>query len=254
MRPTPLIAVTATSLDDGGIRRVRVNEAYGRAIAQAGGVPLILPPRETATHADTLMDAVDALLLSGGEDIEPARYGESIHPSVSATNAARDSSELALIAAARAARLPVLAICRGLQLINVAHGGTLVQDIGTQLPGALPHQLRQQRCERVHDVKVEESSRLAAALGTRRLAVNSVHHQALRDIGAGWRVVARAPDGIVEGLEWSGEGWWAVGVQWHPEELLDSHDPWDRALFAAFVRAAAEHGASSSQWPLQTSS
>lgn len=243
MRPTPLIAVSATSLEDGGIRRIRINEAYSKAIAQAGGVPLILPPGEAAAHADALADAVDALMLSGGEDIDPARYGEPTHPSVAATNPERDSAELALVAAARAARLPVLAICRGLQLINVAHGGTLVQDIESQLPGAMPHQLRRQRQERVHDVKAEESSRLAVALGARRLTVNSVHHQSLRDIGAGWRVVARAPDGIVEGLEWSGEGWWAVGVQWHPEELVDSDEPWDRALFAAFIRAAADHGA-----------
>ncbi len=223
------------------MRRVRINEAYGRAIAQAGGVPLILSPGESAAHADLLVDAVDALLLSGGEDIDPSLYGEAAHPSVVAPNPVRDSAELALIAAARSARLPVLAICRGLQLINVAHGGTLVQDIETQLPGAIPHKLRDQRRERVHEVKVEDDSLLAAALGTRRLAVNSVHHQAPRTIGAGWRVVARANDGLVEGLEWSGDGWWAVGVQWHPEELTDSQEPWERALFAAFIRAASQH-------------
>lgn len=245
MHPTPLIGITATTALHAGLERVRTNAAYARAVAAGGGVPVILPPAESGGLAVEITDRLDGLLLAGGEDVDPVRYGEPPHPRTQPPNPYRDAAELALVAAARARRLPILAVCRGLQLLNVAHGGSLVQDIGDELPGALEHQRdRQQRGERVHAVKVEAESRLAAALGARRLHVNSVHHQAARRIGEGLRIVARAEDGLVEGLEWSGDGWWAVSVQWHPEELIGTAEPWDRSLFSMFVREAAAHGRS----------
>ncbi len=241
MPPTPLIGITASTASSAGIPRIRTNSAYANAIALAGGVPLILPPAESARFAEEIADAVDGLLLAGGEDVDPTRYGAARHPRTEELNPARDTAELALVAAARARRLPLLGICRGLQLLNVAHGGTLVQDIDEELAGALPHRCKSRRQERVHEVKVEADSRLASALGAHRLPVNSVHHQAARGIGAGLRVVARAPDGLIEGLEWREAEWWAVAVQWHPEELVELEGDWDRSLFSAFVRAARAH-------------
>jgi putative glutamine amidotransferase len=133
--------------------------------------------------------------------------------------------------------MPMLAICRGIQLANVALGGTLVQDIPTERPSAVEHDLPRERATRVHDVTVDTGSRLANVLGDTRIAVNSSHHQSLDRIASGLRVTARSSDGIVEGVEWTGEDWWMLGVQWHPEELTRDDKPWDRRLFDAFAKA-----------------
>jgi putative glutamine amidotransferase len=240
MPRTPLIAVTATSEHIRSALRVRVNAAYTRAVERAGAIPFVVPPLGDPAALGPLLDRVDGLVLTGGEDVDPARYGTQPHPALGVLNADRDATELALVAEARSRRLPTLAICRGIQLLNVALGGTLVQDIPSERPSAIEHDSAQARDARVHEVSVEPGSRLAAALGDTCVRANSFHHQALDRVADGLRVTARASDGLIEGVEWSGEEWWALGVQWHPEELVDGSERWDRQLFAALIRAARE--------------
>ena len=140
------------------------------------------------------------------------------------------------------ARLPTLAICRGIQILNVALGGTLVQDIPSEWTNPIVHDGEWPRTARVHEVDVTPGSRLARALGTERPVVNSMHHQAVRTVASSLATVARAPDGIVEGVEWPTDDWWMVGVQWHPEELTASPEPWDRSLLSAFADGGVANG------------
>jgi len=229
----PLVAVTATTKIVGGLPRVRVNAAYTRALAAAGMIPVVVPPLDGGFAE--IVARVDGLLLTGGEDVDPSRYGATRHAATEDPHGTRDSSEIALILAAHAARLPTLAICRGLQVANVALGGTLVQDIPSERPSSIGHSRSDARTQRVHEVGIAEGSLLASAIGARAITANSSHHQAVDRIASGLAVTATAPDGIIEGAEWTGDdGWWMLGVQWHPEELIDTPEPWDRALFAAF--------------------
>ena len=175
------------------------------------------------------------ILLAGGGDVDPAIYRERAHPSFDAAEPGRDAYEIDLIRLADEADVPMLAICRGIQVVNVALGGTLVQDIATECATTLKHDQSEARTQRVHEVDVVEDSVLASAVGTTRLSVNSSHHQAVASLADGLAVTARAPDGIVEGAEWRGDDWWMLAVQWHPEELTRDPSPWDRGLFTAFA-------------------
>jgi putative glutamine amidotransferase len=231
-----LIAVTATSADGDGASRIRLNATYVQALEQAGLVPVVIPPLGGGVAAArSVMRAVRGLVLTGGEDVDPARYAAEPHPALGATHAARDDTEVAHASVARERGRPTLAICRGVQLLNVAFGGTLVQDLPSERPGDVEHEERGARGTRTHRVVIEPGSRLAASLGATRLVVNSMHHQAVDAVGKGLLATAHAPDGVVEGVESDAPEWWAVGVQWHPEELTDGAAPWDRALFAAFA-------------------
>ena len=238
-RTTPVVAVSATTEVIRGTLRVRVNQAYTRAIERCGLIPFVIPPLP-ATAAAAALDAVDGLVLTGGEDVDPARYGQPPHPTVE-VHGDRDDSELALCEGAQARRLPTLAICRGIQVLNVALGGSLIQDIPSQCAQAVGHDPGGDRDARVHEVRADRASRLAQALGADRVTVNSFHHQALDRVAQALRVVARAPDGIVEGVEAADPGWWMVAVQWHPEELQETAESWDRDLFAAFARVVEKH-------------
>ena len=243
MSRQPIVAVTATTEMIRGLPRVRVNEAYTSALAASGIISLVVPP--LTTGFDDLVARVDGLVLTGGEDVDPALYDAPRHAQSDPPHAARDTSEIALVTAARAARLPTLAICRGLQVANVALGGTLVQDLPSERPSSIAHARSDARGQRVHEVRVDAGSRLANALAANMVAVNSSHHQAVDRVAPGLFVTATAPDGVVEGAEWTGDdGWWLVAVQWHPEELVDTPEDWDRALFAAFrARLGAEAAA-----------
>ena len=230
-----VVALTATTQIIDGRPRVRLNEAYVSAVRAAGLVPLIVPP-VGEREVGEILDAVDGLVLTGGEDVDPATYGAAPAPQTEPPHAARDACELAAARLAHDRRVPTLAICRGIQVANVAFGGTLVQDIDAECPASLPHERSDQRGDRVHEVHLEPAAMLAKALGADRLTVNSSHHQAVARIADGLRVTARAPDNIVEGAEWTADDWWMLAVQWHPEELMRTPEPWDRALFDAFAR------------------
>ncbi|HET7564519.1 MAG TPA: gamma-glutamyl-gamma-aminobutyrate hydrolase family protein [Gemmatimonadaceae bacterium] len=238
MPSAPIIGITATSEMIRDALRVRVNASYIRAVEEAGGVPVVLPPLDSLAGASHMIDRMDALLVTGGEDIDPARFNEPRHPALGPVHDARDATEIQLVTMAHERAMPTLAICRGIQLLNVALGGSLIQDIPSQRPQALPHDPGGARDARSHDVEVAPASRLALILGTTQLAVNSFHHQAVDRIAEGLRLTAWSSDDVVEGVEWDGTDWWAVGVQWHPEELVATNEPWDRELFRAFVEEA----------------
>jgi putative glutamine amidotransferase len=233
--PACTVAVTASIRLDGDTSRVRLTAAYVTALENAGLVPLIVPPLSSPGAAAAIMDSVSGLVLTGGEDVDPERYGEKRHEKVRSINAARDATEAALIEAAKARRKPVLAICRGIQILNVALGGTLVQDIASQLHTDIAHDEDSPRDARSHEISIEPGSLIAKAVGAEHVKVNSFHHQSVKRVADGMRVTARSPDGIIEGLESTGD-WWVMAVQWHPEEMTDSPEPWDRGLFKAFAQ------------------
>jgi len=230
------VAVTAGIRPDGDTSRVRLSAAYVTALESAGLIPLIVAPLSNADAASAVLDSVAGLVLTGGEDVDPARYGEKRHEKVRSVNAARDATEAALIKEARKRGTPVLAICRGIQILNVALGGTLVQDIPSQCETDIAHDEESARDSRTHEISVEPGSLIATAIGTEHCTVNSFHHQSVKRVADGMRVTARSPDGIIEGLESTDEDWWVMAVQWHPEEMTDSAEPWDRGLFKAFAR------------------
>jgi len=230
------VAVTAGIRQDGDTSRVRLTAAYVTALEYAGLVPMIIPPLSNERAAGAILESVSGLVLSGGEDVDPARYGETPHPKIRSVNGARDATEAALIQAAKSRGTPVLAICRGIQILNVALGGTLVQDIASQCDTDISHDDEGARNSRAHDISIEPGSRIAAAMGTDNCAVNSFHHQSVKKVAEGMRITARSADGIVEGLESVGSDWWVLAVQWHPEEMNESPEPWDRGLFKAFAQ------------------
>ena len=233
---SPPVAITATTEVIRHVMRTRANVSYTDAARAAGLRPYVLPVL-LGDDADAMLEGMAGLILTGGEDVDPSHYGSARHPSLGEVHAERDAFELALVRAARERRLPTLAICRGVQVANVALGGTLVQDLPTEQPAALPHDGQSGRSERVHDVLLVAGSRLSSAIGATRVTTNSMHHQAISRIGEGLVAVAHAPDGVVEGVDWADEDWWMTGVQWHPEELTATVESWDRALFAAFGAA-----------------
>jgi putative glutamine amidotransferase len=222
-----------------GITSCRKIEDYRQAILHVGGEPRILDPSMPLQDA---LAGIDGLLLTGGDDVTPSRYGEPAHSATVEAETGRDEFEIALIAAARARELPIFAICRGVQVLNVACGGTLVQDIPSQLPGALPHSLPcppNQAYTFAHEVWIEKDSLLAALMRERltddTCEVNSRHHQAVKDVAKGFRVSATAPDGVIEAIE-DPAALFCLGVQWHPENFFRTGE--FRPLFEGFLEAA----------------
>jgi putative glutamine amidotransferase len=211
---------------------------YVQAVELGGGAPVVIPPHMEETRLRAILGRLDGLLLPGGGDILPALFGEQDSGLLWFVDERRDRAELALARWALAEKLPLLAICRGIQVLNVATGGTLVQDIPTQVPDTLSHSTIAGRPKSsvAHTVEVAAGSRLAALVGAGELGVNSAHHQAVKDVGAGLVVTARAPDGVIEGLEIPDHPF-CVGVQWHPEAMVESH-PVMRRLFEGLTEAA----------------
>lgn len=233
--PAATVAVTATTREDEGARRVRLSASYVDAIERAGLVPLVIPPLNDKEGASVILGAVDGLLLTGGEDVSPSLYGALPHPRLKNVNESRDSTEIALVLEARRRRIPVLAICRGIQVLNVALGGTLIQDIPGECPGAFDHDAPGPRDSRTHQISIVPSTRTSAALGRTAAKVNSLHHQSVRNVAGELFITARSPDGIIEGLETKDPDWWVLAVQWHPEEMIESPDSPDRGLFSSFA-------------------
>ncbi|MEA2652143.1 MAG: putative glutamine amidotransferase [Chloroflexota bacterium] len=245
-RHRPLVGLTTSELrrpeaatrkpqSEPPMRELALGLGYPGAIEEAGGVPVILPPLHPDA-IDELVDRLDGLLLTGGPDLHPGTYGAQAHPALGPTEREIDVFELALIRAAERRGLPILAICRGMQALNVARGGTLVQDLPSEHPGALVHRQTEPGRIPTHDVRLVESCRLASIAGKTAIRVNSFHHQAVDRLGAGLRAVGWAPDGVIEVLE-DPRASFVVGVQWHAESLSES-EPVQAGLLAAFVDAA----------------
>jgi putative glutamine amidotransferase len=234
----PRIAVSGVVRSWDGADRTGVNAAYVRALLASGGVPLVLSPLMGSSLAGRALDGVDGLLLTGGEDIDPSWYGVEASPLLSPPSRERDLFELALFAVARQRGLPILGICRGIQLINVAMGGTLFQDLPFERPGAVDHRPNASRDARSHPVRLQPASRAANAMGGTSITVNSSHHQAIKDLALGLLATGWSDDDLIEAAETPAGTPWLLAVQWHPEEMhADARAP-ERGLFAALVQEA----------------
>jgi putative glutamine amidotransferase len=234
----PRIGITGVSRVVQGNERTGVNVAYVSSVLRAGGLPLVLSPLVPAELTGSLADTLDGLLLTGGEDVAPALYGEAPHPALGDVDPRRDQLEAGLLHAARERGIPVLGICRGIQLINAAMGGTLWQDLATQRSDALAHNQQAGRTARTHAVTTTAGTRVAAAARTGTFEVNSFHHQAIKRLAPGLVATATAADGIIEAVESEPGAPWLLAVQWHPEEFHAESVAVDRGLFAALVAAA----------------
>lgn len=234
----PRIGVTGVTREWDNQLRTGVNASYVRAVLAAGGIPVLLLPEFSPQESIDLFGACDALLLTGGADVDPACYGAVPHAKLGIVDRRRDANELALVTDARARDLPILAICRGVQLLNVAFGGSLIQDIPSQRSSAIDHDPATARDQAAHPISITDGSRLGQILEATEFRANSFHHQAIDRVGEGLVVSARSPDGLIEGVESSDPLEWIIGVQWHPEELALTTKREDLRLFAAMVTAA----------------
>lgn len=232
----PVIALSARNMDGlpgikAGMTSAVLTHDYLLRVSEAGGIPVMLPP--IGALPEEILDRMDGLVLTGGEDVDPARYGMEPSPFLGKVDARRDALELALAKEAAQRGMPILAICRGLQVLNVALGGSLVQDLPSERPSALRHRQEEASTEGTHEVRVSAGTLLAELAGSERLLVNSFHHQAVESTAPGLVESAQAADGVIEALE--GRAGFMVGVQWHPECLHSSFSP---RLFGAFVEAS----------------
>jgi putative glutamine amidotransferase len=240
----PFIAVVGYHLPAGRVTKWEtgahaVPDTYVDALARAGGRPALLPAFG-GVAAGEILEPFGGLLLIGGGDVHPSRYGADPHPAAYGVDSERDEFEIELLLRAVRANTPVLGICRGAQVMNVAFDGTLHQHL-PDLPGLVPHGLPGSRSPVMHEAKVSESSRLAAACGQATLACASHHHQGIDRIGESLTAVAWSEDGLVEAME--AEEGWAVAVQWHPEDTA-ARDPAQQSLFDTFVDEARRRAAS----------
>lgn len=234
MTPRPRIGLTLDA-DDAG-RRYALQASYVDAVLAAGGLPILLPHAQDAAGA--YLALLDGLVLTGGAfDVPPELYGEEKRGVCGPTKPVRTAFEKDLLEAALAARLPVLAVCGGMQLLNVARGGTLYQDLPADA-GITGHEQPAPKDVPSHDALVAEGTHLAALVGAGPIRVNSTHHQAVKDPGQGVLVSARAPDGVIEAIELPDLPF-ALGVQWHPEAVIP-HDPRQAALYRGLVQAARD--------------
>lgn len=229
----PLIGITTYGRDDRG--RYALPAEYVAAVQRAGAVPVLIPP--VPEHAQRYLELVDGLVLAGGGDMDPGHYGGNAHETLYSVDAGRDRLELELARRIVERRQPTLAICRGMQVLNVALGGTLIEHLPAEVGEGILHR-KPPRDPVPHPVAIAPDSQLAGIAGATDAAPMSWHHQAIRALAPGLRVVARAPDGTIEAVESSNHPW-LIGVQWHPE-LTAETDPAQQRLFDALVRAARD--------------
>lgn len=238
---SPVIGLTCHHVAVPG-RRSAVGQLYVDAIASAGGVPIAIPPNLAGETLEAVYDLLDAVLLPGGGDVAPDRYGHEPHPRLGPVDPERDDLELTIARWALRDDRPILGICRGIQVMAVAAGGTLFQDLPTELPSELSHDSDPDSLDFLaHTVEFLGGSRVAEWLGGGNYLVNSFHHQSVRDVPSEFMVTARANDGVVEAIEHRRHSF-AVGVQCHPERMWQTTAPEYAGLFRAFVTAAAAAG------------
>lgn len=231
----PIIGITACQQEQ---KIYKTNNTYIRAVVRAGGIPVLLPTAISLADCDKIAELVDGLLVPGGEDMAPQYFGEQPPKEVTCIDRELDEFELRLIRKVSDKGKPMLCICRGCQVVNVAFGGTLYQDIPTQCPQAHGHyQDTASRSEGYHTVTVLPGTVLASALGEEKLLTNSYHHQAVKDLAPGFSVCAKTEDGVIEGIE-NPEGS-ILGVQWHPE-CMEERYPVFRGLFSWLVKKAGQ--------------
>jgi putative glutamine amidotransferase len=235
----PVIGLTALRSPDQSSFHHILTGPYVRCIAVSGGYPIVLP--SILERCGQALDMVDGLMLIGGGDIEARHLGKENHPRARFFNPLRDDFELALIRLAVQRKMPMLGICRGMQLMNVALGGSLYQDIGDEQGSDFDHQREKTPDDPVHTISIAPDSCLASILGTTSVSVNSVHHQAVSQPAPGFNPVAWAPDGVIEAAESCGVQGFMLGVQWHPERMAEKY-PGQLRLFERLVKAAEHYG------------
>ena len=243
MSPRPIIGITTQTLEPipGELPRCWVmSQRYVDVLTSVGAVPWVIPLTHDTDTLRAIYEQLDGVFLPGGVDMDPTQYSESRLPECGVTDPDRDRVEVALVQWAMADRKPVLAVCRGVQVLNVAAGGTLYQDLAEWCEAAIkhdywPNEVRQ-RQDLVHDVIIEPGTQLASIIGAGATNVNSMHHQGIKKLASGLVVNAKAPDGLIEGVEGRDDSY-LIGVQWHPEELVES-DPAMRRLFESFIEQA----------------
>ena len=240
----PLIGITCSRLTGGAWGMYSLGHFmdyalsdYSQAILHAGGAPVIVPTAQDQKSLRAILDSVQGLILSGGPDVHPRRYGEEPLAGLGEVDDALDHMELMAARLAIEKNLPLLGICRGIQVLNITLGGTLYQDIPSQVPESICHTPKTDKAVNTHAVRIQAGSRLHKLLHKREIWVNGKHHQALKDLATGLVVAARAKDGVVEAVEFPGKRF-IVGVQWHPEGTW-REDSYSQKLFSAFVQAAA---------------
>ncbi|MBS4174683.1 gamma-glutamyl-gamma-aminobutyrate hydrolase family protein [Bacillus sp. FJAT-49736] len=230
----PIIGITSTSVNYNGYESSMLPISYCEAITNAGGIPVIIAVSKEEMAAQWL-NVCDGIILSGGEDMDPSSYHEEPHPKLKKTILARDQFEVGLVQAARKQKIPILAICRGVHIMNVAMDGTIMQDIESIVPNCIQHTQKASSKTPSHSIKINENSLLFSILGLHEARVNSFHHQAVNNVAPGLKVTARANDGIIEAIEaMNMENGWMLGVQWHPEEMGMDYQM-DR-LFSEFIK------------------
>jgi putative glutamine amidotransferase len=238
--PAPLIGLTTRNTDDPNYKFPLISspKSYTQALIRAGALPVLVPLNLHADQYPAILERLDGMIFTGGGDLHPERYGGQPHPKVGNVDQERDQAELGLFAAVRQAGLPFLGICRGLQVINVALGGTLYEHISDQHPGALEHDCypAHPTDHLAHPVKIEADSQLAAIVGGTQLQVNSLHHQGMKDLAPGLAPLAWAPDGLLEAYHLPEHPQFGLAIQWHPEWLPEQ--PQHRAIFSSFIQAA----------------
>jgi putative glutamine amidotransferase len=237
--PKPVIGLTCQLFPE-PLPRSSVNQQYVDAVIAAGGAPLLIPIGLDKEALDRIYGLIDAVLLPGGDDVSPQLYGQQPHPALGAVSDARDALEVNVASRAIEDGMPLLGICRGVQVLAVAGGGTLWQDVPSQYETSLSHDIREHgRDHLCHEIEVVAGSLLHRAIGSTRATVNSFHHQAVREVPEGFRVTARAGDGIIEAIE-TEDNRFVVGVQCHPEGMWRTTAPEFAGLFESFVDAARE--------------
>lgn len=239
----PIIGITTSSYVQDGKLYNRSYHKNAEAIAKAGGLPIFIPTSLDVETLRAIYDRVDAVLLPGGPDVDPMHYGEERHPRTIHIDHPRDELELTIARWQVEEDRPTFGICRGHQLLNVALGGTLVQDIPDEVGENITHDQPdgQPRSQRLHTIDIAPGSRLASILGMTQVSVNSLHHQSVEQAAPGSVVTAHAPDGVIEAMEMPDKRF-MISVQWHPEDLYDGDESM-RRLFEAFISAAAEDAA-----------
>ena len=212
-------------------------EEYSRAVRNAGGAPLLMPISQSRDTLETILSRVQGIVLSGGVDINPKRYGEQPLCGMGQIDEARDTMELNAAKIAFEKDLPIFAICRGIQVLNVSLGGSLFQDIPGQVKESLLHSQNAPKNVLTHTIRIEQKTLLHKVIGKKKIWVNSKHHQAVKDVAPGLRIGARSEDGIIEAVEHPSKRF-VLGVQWHPEGTF-KEDTYSKKLFRAFIREAA---------------
>ncbi|MFO0595957.1 MAG: gamma-glutamyl-gamma-aminobutyrate hydrolase family protein [Myxococcaceae bacterium] len=240
----PSIAITpdvTLPTPDSPFPKYDVKAAYADAVLRAGGLPFILPYTDERALIDQYLDRVSGLLITGGAfDIPPEAYGEAAKPGLGQLKPGRTQFEMSVLRVALQRKLPILGVCGGMQLLNVAYGGTLVQDIVTEIQGAKSHEQGHDRAQPHHPIEVTDHSVLAECVGGKgQLMVNSTHHQAVKGVGQGLVASATAPDGVIEAIEFQGKDHFVLGVQWHPELMVDTVPP-NLGIYRALVNKARD--------------